>query len=415
MDMLIPEEIVQRRKRKRGIWIALAFAGLIALIFSFRILVKPSVSKSSITTFLAEEGPVENTISATGEVLPEFEQVITSPIQSSIQDVLVETGATLHPGQAILTLDKSGTVSEFDKQKFQLESKRNMIDKLSTELNKSFFDLKSNNEIKRLKIASLKASLEDYRRLFKAGGATREDVAKAELDLKVAELEKKQLENEIRSKQATMKAEMRESKIAFAIQQNELSELERKLKQASIQAGRRGVVTWVNRNIGAGVREGDVLARIADLKTFKVSGSVSDNYLSEISKNMAVLVRVNDSLLTGQVSNVSPSVQNGLISFDVQLQDKRSRLLRPNLKVDVYLVTESRARTIRVANGPAFKGKGAQDVFVVKGNKAERRAVHTGLSNFDYIEVLDGLRKGERVITSDMSEFKNAEEITIKE
>ena len=68
---------------------------------------------------------------------------------------------------------------------------------------------------------------------------------------------------------------------------------------------------------------------------------------------------------------------------------------------------------MRIANGPAFKGAAVQDVFVVKDNKAERRKVNIGMSNFDFVELKDNVRPGDVIITSDMSEYKNVKEITL--
>jgi HlyD family secretion protein len=121
------------------------------------------------------------------------------------------------------------------------------------------------------------------------------DIEQAELNLKVAQLEKKQLENEIKSKQQTMQIEIKEAEIALAIQENDLHELQRKLNLANIIATRSGVVTWINKNIGATVREGESLARIADLGSFKVNGSVSDNYMDQLHNGMPVIIRVNDT------------------------------------------------------------------------------------------------------------------------
>src|SRR5438552_2054519 len=83
------------------------------------------------------------------------------------------------------------------------ESKNNDIKKLKLELDKSYYDIKSNNDIKQLRINSLEADVENAKRLFKAGGGTREDIEQAEQNLKVARLEKLQLENEIKNKQQT--------------------------------------------------------------------------------------------------------------------------------------------------------------------------------------------------------------------
>ena len=233
------------------------------------------------------------------------------------------------------------------------------------------------------------------------------------MDLKVANLEKQQLENEIKSKQQSMQVEIREAEIATAIQQNELQELKRKLTLANIVANRDGVVTWVNKNIGVSIHEGEALARIADLRSFKVQGSISDNYLDQLHNGLPAIIRLGGTQVRGKVVNIQPAVKNNIVSFDIQLNDNDNKQLRPNMKVEVFLVTASAVNVMRIANGAAFKGAGVQDIFIVKGDRAERINVHIGLSNFDYVEIKDKVQPGDVIITSDMSEYKNASVIKI--
>jgi len=413
MDKLIEEEVASQKKRKLTVTIIVVVAILIATIFFIRYFLASSINRSEINTAVVENGRIENTITASGEVIPEFEEIVTSPINASIKNVVMDAGSNIKTGQSILTLDKAAAETEYEKQKFQLESKKNTIHKLKLELDKSFYDLKSNNNIKELRINSLLADVENAKRLYKAGGGTREDIEKTELNLKVAGLEKNQLENEIKSKQQTMQAEMRESEIAAAIQENDLHELERKLKLADIVATRPGVVTWINKNIGAVVREGESLARIADLSSFKIVGTIGDNYMDRLRVGMGAIIRINDAQLRGMVTNIYPSVQNNIVSFDVQPDERNNKLFRPNMKVEVFLVTSASDNVLRVANGPAFKGASAQDIFIVNNGKAVRRTVHIGMTNFDYVEIKDNVKPGDVVIISDMSRFVNSKEITI--
>lgn len=413
MDTAIDEATISRKKRKTIFILLVIVAVLVAAVFLLRSSFASSLKKSNITTAVVEKGNIENTINATGEILPEFEEIITSPISASIQNVVADAGATVKTGQSVLTLDKAASQMEFEKQKFGLQSKQNDIQKLKLELDKSFYDIKSNNSIKQLRISSLEADVENAKRLYKAGGGTREDVDKAALNLKVALLEKQQLENEIKSKQQTMQVEMREAGIAAAIQRNDLNELQRKLQLANIVAKRDGVITWINKNIGATVQEGEALARIADLSSFKVQGSISDAYLDQLRNGMTAIVRINETQVRGTVINVQPSVQNGVVLFNIQLNERNNQLLRPNLKVDVFLVTSSKNEVLRVANGPAFKGTATQDIFVLVNGKAIRRSVNVGMTNFDYVELKNNVQPGEVIITSDMTQFKNAKEITI--
>lgn len=414
MDIAISETDISKKKRRIWFIVAAALALVAFSAWLLRSAVKTSIDKSSFTTATVQMGSIENTLNASGEILPEFEQVITSPINAVIQNVIMDAGSKIKPGQSILTLDKAVAQLELEKGRFQLESKRNTIQKLQLELNKSFYDLKANDSIKQLRINSLEATLADAKRLFKAGGGTRESIEQAQLNLQVAKLEKKQLENEIKSKQQTMRMEIRESEIASQIQEKDLSELQRKLSLADIKAGRDGVVTWVNKNIGSNIKEGESLVRIADLASYKVSGTIADTYSDQLHTGMPAIIRINETQLRGQVINIHPSVQNNIVSFDIRLDEQKSQLLRPNLKVDVFLVTASKANVLRVSNGAAFKGTNVQDLFVIKNGVAEKRTVHTGLANFDFVELKDNVRTGEIVITSDMSDYKNSNSITIK-
>lgn len=413
MDIEISRQVKTQKRRQWAIIIAIAVAVLLGLIWLIRSWLNSSLSRSEFTTARVEIGNVENTINASGEVLPEFEEIITSPINGSIKSVSSDAGAKVKPGQPILELDKSASETEYDKLKFQLEDKHNEIAKLKLDLDKSFYDIKANNDIKQLKIGALTNAVENAKRLYKAGGGTREDIEQAELNLKVANVEKAQLENEVRNKQKTMLLEEKEAELAASIQESDLKQLEHKLKLANVSATRNGVITYVNKNIGANVKEGETLLRIADLSSFKISGSLSDSYIDQLHNGMPVIVKVNDTQLQGHVSNIYPSVQNNLITFDVQLNDRANNQLRPNLKVDVYLVTAVHNKVMRVTNGAAFKGASPQDVFVVDGDVAQRRSVHTGLSNFDYIELQDGVKPGDVLITSDMSNFKNTRQVKI--
>ena len=414
MDKPIEEGVINKRKKKKVGLIVLLLSIIVAGVFMLRAYIKPSISTKEFTVATADTGDIENTISASGEILPEFEEILTSPINAAIRNVLMDAGTKVKAGQSIITLDKAAAQTDFNKLAFQIESKENEIRKLRLDLEKSFYDIQSNNNIKQLRIGNFKDAVASAQRLYKAGGGTKEDIEQAQLNLKVAELEKQQLENEIRNKQQTMKIEIREAEIALSIQKNDQQAYQRKMDLANVVATRDGVVTWVNNNIGASIREGESLARIANLSSYKVAGSISESQLEQLSYGLPAIIRINDSLLRGKVANVSPAVNNSIVSFDIQLDKKNNKLFRPNMKVEVYLVTATRNDVVRVLNGPAFKGANSQRIFVLKNGKAERREVKTGLSNFDFIEIVSGIRPGEQVITSDMSNYEHAREIVIK-
>lgn len=218
MDRDLPEESKKQESRRRWIWIGVVALVFVGAVWTLRAGLSNSVQKADIRVAAAEIGNVENTLTSSGEIQPDFEAVITSPITAIIQQTYLDAGASVKAGDKILELDKEFTQLNLDKLKDEL--KRNGIVKLGWELEKSFYDLKINDSIKVLKINSLRAEIENAKRLFKAGGGTRESIDQADQNLRIAQLEKRQLENDIRIKQQTMRADEIGVQIKVAIERN---------------------------------------------------------------------------------------------------------------------------------------------------------------------------------------------------
>ncbi|WP_221393456.1 efflux RND transporter periplasmic adaptor subunit [Dyadobacter sp. NIV53] len=414
MDREVAPELVKNERNRKWVIGTIIIILLITGVYFFKRSLSSSIESSRIRTGVVQTGDVENTLSATGEVIPAYEQIITSPIRASIKSVLLSPGTKVVPGQAIVELDKSLTQIEFERYQDQLELKKNSIDQLRMKLDKNLYDAEISDKIKLLNINKLRADLEDAKRLEKVGGGTKEDITRAENELKIAELEKKQLENDLSYNRQSMGASLRETELGAQIEGKNLKELQHKLKMADIVADRKGVLTWVNENIGSSVNEGEMLARVADLGSFRVEGSCSDVYAEQVKAGLSVIIKVNESVLRGIITQVKPAVKDGVIGFVIQLENAQNESLRPNMKVEVYVVTNRSSKTLRVANGPAFTGKRKQSVYVMQGNIARRREVETGLSNFDFVEIKKGLSSGEKVILTDMNQYEHLEEISIK-
>ena len=118
--------------------------------------------------------------------------------------------------------------------------------------------------------------------------------------------------------------------------------------------------------------------------------------------------------MRGTITSIRPTIENGIITFIVELNKKSNEALRSNLRVDVFVVTSFKDNVIRVANGPFVNGSGVQDIFVVEGDKAVRRTVTIGATNFDFVEIENDVEVGEEVIISNMEDYIHTDEVDIK-
>ncbi|GEO02733.1 ABC transporter permease [Adhaeribacter aerolatus] len=414
MDRELSEAKIKQNKRKAYGKIGLVALVVLLAIMGLRLVLKPTVSKATINTAIATLGPIEATITASGVIVPETEEIISSPIPARIQKVLRQSGEKIKTGESVLQLDKESTLTSFNKLKDEQQLKQNKASKLRIELQRDLNDLQAQYNIKKMRVKSLESVVADERYLLKIGGGTPENTRQAELNLQVAQLELKLLQDQIQNKKVAMQADLKELGFEMDMQARDIEELQRTINQAEVTANRNGVVTWVNTEIGAAVNKGDIVARVADLNSFKVKASIADAYADQLRPGGPVIVRVNDTDLRGTISTIEPAVANGIVTFFVQLDYKNHALLRPSLRVEVYAITSFKDKVVRVKNGPFYNGAHDQAVFVVQGDKAVRRTVQIGESNFDFVELKDKIAPGEEVIVSDMKEYSHLSEINLK-
>ena len=109
MDISIESQVTGKRRKKIIAVVIIGALIIVAAVLLLRYTLKSSITKKDFTTAVVEIGSIENTINATGEVLPEFEEIITSPINASIKNVVMDAGSIINTGQSILTLDKASS------------------------------------------------------------------------------------------------------------------------------------------------------------------------------------------------------------------------------------------------------------------------------------------------------------------
>ena len=160
--------------------------------------------------------------------------------------------------------------------------------------------------------------------------------------------------------------------------------------------------------------KGSQLAVLSDLSRFKVTAEISDSFIGQFNAGSKVEVKIGGNTLTGTVANVVPSVSNSRITFNVFLDDSSDTSLRPGLKADVYVVTATKEDALKIANRSYYSGPGEYDLWVVDGKYAEKRTVLLGESSSMEVEVLEGLREGERVIVSNMGAYRTKDRLKIR-
>ncbi len=414
MDKEINRDTLKSRKRKRGLYVIGGITLLLGVVWIFRQILSPTVRRADIIVGEVKAGEMENTVSANGTVEPSSEIVLVSPLSAKIRQVLIDNGSQVKAGDAILILDTEYSELEYTRLTDELKLKDNNVVRLRLELEKNIRDIELDDQVKNLQVKNFEALLADAKRLKAIGGMTQEEVDKAGQNLNIALLEKKKLENELKYRKESIASSVLNEQIQSSIQKKRLDELAKKLRNSTIRAEVPGVITWLDNRIGTQVQEGNPLVRLANVSSYSIMALVSDMHSDKISIGQPVQVELNNSIEMGEIEQILPAVENNTIQFKIKLQNAGSQKLRPKMKVPVRIITDTKQRSIFIPNGPGILAGKSQKIFVLDGGKATVRNVELGFRTSDKVEVVNGLKPGEKVILSDMSVYEGKSELKVK-
>lgn len=414
MDKQLSKQEKRRILIKRYTPAAIAGAVILVIVIVLMFVMRASVSRNDLMLSSVDRGTIQTSVSAAGKVVPGFEQIINSPITTRIVEVYCAAGDSVDEGTPLLRLDLQSAETELNKLEDEIQIKCVEMDQIGVKNSTSLADLEMRVEVKAMEVDRLEVELRNERYLDSIGSGTGDRIRQAELAYNTGRLELKQLRQQLENSRSVAASDKRVKGIDINIARKNLAEMSRKLDDARIKSPRRATLTYIVDQIGQQVNEGQQIAIVSDLSHFKIDGEIADAYGNDIAVGSRAVARIGGKDYDGTVVNLTPLSKNGVLEFSVRLDDGGNPRLRSGLKSEIYVLCDVRENVLRIKNGAYYKGPGSYQLFVVEGDKLVRRTVRLGASNYDYVEVVDGLKSGEEVVTGDMSRFSDSQTISLK-
>ena len=401
---------------RNGIYIGIPMLLMTAIVIIVFIPFDRNTSQDQIVQISTVEwGKVVRSFSGEGIVEPQSEVLILSPASSIIKEILEEVGSHVNAGEPIIILDPSPVQSQIENIVDQLEMKQNSLRKNKLSARSTKVDLDYNVQVKNLRIASLKSELADQEQLLEVGGISPAKFEKTKQELELAEKDLVMLKEKNSINLQQLEADEEGLRLQIEMQEKELAVKEEALSKMIIRAPSAGIILSIRGKVGEKVDNDRLLIEMSDLTNFKIQGKVDDDYSEQLKTGTRVYVGLDNEQLTGVVGTVNPVIRDRKIEFDVNLRESNHYKLRPNLNVSLDIVREERDSVLRINNGPAIGRGNEHKVFVLQNGNASEREIKTGMRTEEYVEVIEGLTEGERIVLSDISSVEDLEELELEE
>ncbi|MFB3817608.1 MAG: efflux RND transporter periplasmic adaptor subunit [Candidatus Methylomirabilales bacterium] len=370
----------------------------------------PAERRVATTVAEAEGREVQRSVQIVGTLLAQHEVTLANEVPATVARILVDLGDPVKAGQLVLKLDDREARLEVERLTATLQAARDALERARQLLQSS----RANQERARAVLADAALNLTRFRDLFAEGAisASQRDSAQTQHDMAAASLTAS--EAQVESDRAAVKnAEAGVEQAAAAL------ELARKrLGDTDVLSPIDGFVRKRFVNPGETFKEKSPLLALVATDALKLQGDVPERFAPQIGVGRAVQVTVEaypDQVFPGRLTRVSPvvDVENRSFTVEASVPNPR-RLLKPGFFAKASILVGRDAGVPFVPEEAVVSFAGIVKVYVVADGRAEERRVRTGQRVDGRVEILEGVRVGERVATSNLSQLATGTAVTVQ-
>ena len=416
MDREIPKNEQVKRKLKIIPWILVLFLILITgQIWLRRILRTGTVRSDEILSARVIRGRMEGSFTADGILTPVSTYNVEAMTGGRIEAIFFNTGDYVKKGDTILRLSN-------DDLKLNLLAQEAAVAEQVNNLSNARILSNQSKLSQRLKVAEAHNALKRERRSFEQkqelqqkGFISLEEYLLAEEDFQIARTRFEYLQEEARTDSLYREQQLLQLEGAVNQLQLSLRQIRNRINELDVKAPMSGQITQMELKLGQIISSGSLLAMLEDDTEYYIKGRVDQYYLSRLSEGAEARIRHQGQDLMLHVSKIHPRLVNDKIQVDITGDIPLG--MRSGQSLAIEIITDSLDDVLYLPQGQYLNDGGGHWVYVINedGKSAARRAVKMGFRNIREVEVVEGLKEGEEVITSSYIALKEKERIRISE
>jgi HlyD family secretion protein len=403
------DRVVERRRIDRRIVYGGAAAAVLLLVLTFWLFAPRAdsltVARDRLSIGTAQSGTFDDYLPLRARVTPLVTVYLDAVEGGRVEKKLVEDGAQVTQGQLLAVLSNAELqLSTLEKQaevEQQLNNMRSQELALTQTRNTNLRDLNQAET----DLAKMRRQYDLQRPLADRGFVSSKTFNDTKDDLNYQQQRLQILKRSIAQTEALQTSQLQQLRAASSSLNTSMGVAQNSLGQLNIRAPVTGNLSGFDIQLGQSLQQGERIGQIDSAGADKLQADVDEFYLGRVSVGQTATADVDGKTFRLKVSKVYPQVRNGQFQIDLVFIGQEPGSVQRGQTVQAKLTVGDSSKALLIPNGAFFSDTGGTWIFVVDsgGNSATKRQIQLGRRNNDFIEVLSGLKPGERVITSTYS------------
>jgi HlyD family secretion protein len=363
-----------------------------------------SINSERITISTVSKGTFEDFIPVRGRVTPAKTVYLDAIEGGRVEKIHVEDGAALQAGELIVELSNASLQLSVLGNEARVAEQLNNMRTIELSLEQNRLQHKRNLVEINYQIRLLSRQIERERELIKTGAVSlsafedTKDTLQWYQDRRDLTLESQQSDTRMQQEQLAFLKETTKRL------EGNLDISRQNLDNMNVKAPVGGKLSGFNIEVGQSISQGERLGQIDTPNDFKLTAAIDEFYVGRVDLGQQAIF--DDYLLV--ISKVYPQVQNGQFDVDFKFVGQQPEDIRRGQSIQTKLTLGDASEALLIPNGAFYQDTGGNWIFVVTqdGSQAVRRQVRLGRRNNQFIEVIEGLEVGERVVTSPYTSYQ---------
>jgi HlyD family secretion protein len=414
-DTVIAAPAGQKLKR-RALWIAgaAAVAALCATLLSTWRSSDVSVSASRLRIAEVARGTLVRDASVNGRVVAAVSPTLYAKAGATV-NLKVAAGDTVKKNQILAVLESPDLSDALKREVSSYEQLKAEVARQGILARKQKLLAQRDADTAEIDRLSAQRTLERYQNAGELGVIAKIDFQKAKDALASAE---------VRAKHAAQASTLEGDDVALSLKTkvNELErarltmeEAQRRVDELSVRAPVDGFIGTLNVQDRMVVAANAPLMTLVDLSQLEVEVEVPETYVADLGLGMNAEVTLPSGTATGKLSALSPEVVKGIVLARVRFDGKQPQGLRQSQRVTARLLIEEKPNVLMVPRGPFVESEGGRYAYVVQDGIATRTPIRMGATSMSAVEILSGLKQGDKVVVAGTDAFNNAARVSINQ
>ena len=408
---------VKPSRKRRAIFIGAGVAVVALLAFvlpqaSRLFSADASVSGSRLAFGTVERGLFVRDIAAEGKVVAAVSPTMYATSGGAVT-LKVHAGDVVKKGQVLATIDSPELTNKLAQEQSAADAME--VDYLRSQIDakKKRGELQKVYDNASIDQTSAQRDLQRYQKAFSQGAVPSMNVDKAKDEVEKARITLEHAKADLANDGASLDFDIKSKKLAHDRQVLLVKDLQRQVDELNVKSPVDGQVGQLFIAERATVAKDAQLLSVIDLSRLEVEMKVPESFARDLGIGMAGEISGNGNTWKGLVSAISPEVVNGEVAARLRFDGDTPKQLRQNQRLSVRILLDRRDNVLAVQRGSFVDESGGAYAYVVHDGIAEKHPIRVGASSIDKVEILDGLKEGDRIVISGTDSFKNAARVAI--